>query len=102
MSAQAAAPQTSSVFPSEVEVITVDAVVVAGDGRPVTWLAREDFRVLEDGKPREIVSLEAYGRGGSVDVAPPFAHRRLQHPLRWDKQVSAKSARPAAGPGREW
>jgi VWFA-related protein len=56
------APQAAPVFPSEVEVITIDAVVVDGDQRPVTGLTREDFRVLEDGRPQEIVSFEAYDR----------------------------------------
>jgi VWFA-related protein len=51
------------VFPSEVEVITVDAVVVDKDDRPVPGLTREDFRVFEDGKPQEVVSFEAYERG---------------------------------------
>src|SRR5262245_56460609 len=55
-------PQAGPVFPSEVEIITVDAVVVDKDGRPVTGLAREEFRVLEDGKPRDIVSFEEYAR----------------------------------------
>ncbi|HET9315494.1 MAG TPA: VWA domain-containing protein [Vicinamibacteria bacterium] len=56
-------PQATPSFPAEVEVITIDAVVVDKDGRPVTGLAREEFRVLEDGTPREIVSFEAYERG---------------------------------------
>jgi len=68
------APQGTPSFPTEVEVITVDAVVVDKDGRPVTGLTRDEFRVLEDGKPQEIVSFEPYERGeprGEDEVAPP-------------------------------
>jgi VWFA-related protein len=56
-------PQATPSFPTEVEVITVDAVVVDDKGRPVLGLTRDEFRVLEDGKPQEIVSFEAYDRG---------------------------------------
>src|SRR6185436_12639581 len=73
--AVAAAPQVTPSFPTEVEVITVDAVVVDAKGQPVTGLTREEFRVLEDGQPQEIVSFEAYERGepGAADeeVRPP-------------------------------
>ena len=60
-------PQATPSFPTEVEVITVDAVVVDKDGRPVTGLTRDEFRVLEDGKPQEIVSFEEYTRGEPSD-----------------------------------
>jgi VWFA-related protein len=68
------APQATPSFPTEVEVITVDAVVVDKDGRPVTGLTRDEFRVLEDSKPQEIVSFEPYERsepGGEDEVEPP-------------------------------
>ena len=69
------APQGTPSFPTEVEVITVDAVVVDKDGRPVTGLTRDEFRVLEDGKPQEIVSFEPYERGepGGEDEVEPTA-----------------------------
>jgi hypothetical protein len=81
-------PQAGPTFPAEVEVITVDALVLDGHGRPVTGLTRDDFRVVEDGKPREIVSFEAYERGGTpggdekeetfpaLGTSPPFRRRR--------------------------
>jgi VWFA-related protein len=56
VSAQAPAPPT---FPSGVELITVDAVVVDAKGKPVTGLTRDDFVVEEDGKPQDIVTFEA-------------------------------------------
>ena len=48
------------VFPSQVEQITVDAVVLDKNGRPVPGLTREDFVVREDGRVQEIASFEAF------------------------------------------
>ena len=38
-------------------LVQVDAVVTTRDGRPVTDLTRDDFEILEDGKPRDIRSF---------------------------------------------
>jgi hypothetical protein len=46
-------------FPSAVEVITVDAVVLGRDGRPVAGLIRDDFAVSEDDRPQSIETFEA-------------------------------------------
>ena len=46
-------------FPSQVSAITVDAVVLDKSGAPVRGLTREDFTVLEDGRPQTIVGFEA-------------------------------------------
>lgn len=71
LAAAAPVPQAGPSFPAEVEIITIDAVVVDGDGVPVTGLRREDFRVFEDGRPQEVVSFEAYDRGETaIDEAP--------------------------------
>ena len=48
------------VFPSEVELITVDAAVLDRDGRPVAGLTRDDFTLTEDGRPLEISRFEAF------------------------------------------
>ena len=55
----AQAPPQVPVFGSEVELITVDAVVLNRFGKAVPGLTREDFQVTEDGRPVEIVSFEA-------------------------------------------
>ena len=47
-------------FPSQVELITVDVVVVDADGRPVPGLTRDDFVVKEDGRAQEIASFEPF------------------------------------------
>ena len=47
-------------FPSQVELITVDAVVVDDGGRPVPGLTRDDFVLKEDGRVQEIASFEPF------------------------------------------
>lgn len=56
-----AAIQAPVEFPSRIDLVTLDAVVVDGRGRPVSDLARDEFVVREDGVPREIVSFERFG-----------------------------------------
>jgi len=56
-------------FASEVELVTVDAVVVDKDGRPVPGLTKDDFLIKDDGDPQTISSFEAV----SVEDAPPEA-----------------------------
>ncbi|HEY2944574.1 MAG TPA: VWA domain-containing protein [Vicinamibacteria bacterium] len=61
-------------FPAAVELVTVDAVVLDREGRPVPGLARDDFVVTEDGKPLEIVSFEAFvAEPGRAAPAAPSA-----------------------------
>lgn len=47
-------------FPSEVELVTVDAVVLDSHGNPVPGLTKDDFVVEEDGRTQPIVSFEAF------------------------------------------
>ena len=61
-------------FPSAVELIIVDAVVVDDDGRPVAGLTRDDFVVKEDGKPQPVVSFESVAEeDGPALPAPAHA-----------------------------
>ena len=72
--ARAQAPPSASqappTFRAGVELITVDAVVLDKDERPVPGLQREDFVVKEDGRPREIVSFEAFVAGAAEPDEP--------------------------------
>jgi VWFA-related protein len=70
--------ESVATFPSKVELITVDAVVVDSAGKPVSGLTRGDFSVTEDGQPRDIASFEAFsleaeGEGAEPAPAPPVA-----------------------------
>jgi VWFA-related protein len=62
------APQAPTVptFSAEVELVTVDAVVLDDEGNPVGGLTRDDFLVTEDGKRQEIVGFEAFGTGADA------------------------------------
>jgi VWFA-related protein len=46
-------------FPAQAEAITVDVVVLDKDGQPVAGLTRDDFTLLEEGRPQPIVGFEA-------------------------------------------
>lgn len=65
-------------FPAEVELVTVDVVVIDEDGNPVTGLSPDDFTVLEDDQTQAIDSFEAMElppppeeRGESGSAPPP-------------------------------
>jgi len=60
---RAQAPPAPPTFQSGIDLVTVDAVVLDRDGRPVPGLTRQDFVVKEEGRPREIVSFEAFDVG---------------------------------------
>ncbi|HEX9188550.1 MAG TPA: VWA domain-containing protein [Vicinamibacteria bacterium] len=52
-------PAFQPAFPSGVELVTVDAVVVDKQGEAVPGFDKEDFVVTEDGKPQTVTSFEA-------------------------------------------
>jgi VWFA-related protein len=55
----------------QVSVVNVDVFVTDKKGQPVTGLRKEDFQVLEDGKPVEVSNFYAEAGG----TAPPPAAR---------------------------
>ena len=61
--AQPPEPPSVPVLPKqEVEVVRIDVVVAEKHGRPRGDLTRDDFVVLEDGKPQPIVQFHAFAR----------------------------------------
>jgi VWFA-related protein len=58
-------------FPTQAEAITVDVVVLDRDGRPVPGLTRDDFTLLDAGRPQPIVGFEE--RRASTPAAAPSA-----------------------------
>jgi len=52
-------------------LVQVDAVVVDKDGRLVTDLRPEDFRLVEDGKPRSITEFSFVSTAGATTATPP-------------------------------
>src|ERR1700716_1836976 len=72
--AQSQAPQQSElVLRSTTRMVSVDAIVLGRDGRPVTDLTRDDFTILEDGRPQAIATF-------SVSDPPLTAQRQGARP----------------------
>jgi len=59
-----AVAQEKPAFPSATQLVTIDAVVLDRDGRPVQGLTHADFQLAEDGEPQAITHFEA------VSVSP--------------------------------
>jgi len=57
--------------PVSVEVVRLEVVVSEKRGRPRAGLTREDFVVLEDGKPQPIVQFQAFARPARDDAREP-------------------------------
>lgn len=62
-------------FPAATELVTVDALVLDKDGRPVQGLTRDDFTVKEDGRPQSVTSFEAVA---VAESAPSMAPTRVR------------------------
>ena len=77
-------PTPGPSFGTEVELVTVDAVVLDRRGEPVGGLTAEEFEVKEDGRPQRIVSFEAVTLAESAEAPSPSRAR-----------VSTNSAHPA-------
>ena len=60
-------------FSSQVELVTVDVVVLDGKGQLARGLSRDDFTIFEDGKPQTIASFEAFDLGAEVEGPRPRA-----------------------------
>jgi VWFA-related protein len=72
--------EPSRVFPAGVEQVTVDVVVVDKRGEPVTGLAREDFTVLDEGRPMAILTFDRVGQPAATpgtEAAAPAARPRV-------------------------
>jgi VWFA-related protein len=57
------------VFPAAAELVQIDVVVTGEDGLPVRDLRREDFEVLEDGRPQRLTHF-AVGTAARPAAAP--------------------------------
>jgi VWFA-related protein len=77
-------------FPSQVELVTVDVVVVDGKGRAVGGLTQADFTVLENGAPQTITRFEAVEL---PEAPPPEAAPARKRPFATNQSPEARQAR---------
>jgi VWFA-related protein len=63
-------PRTVPTFPSQVDLVTVDVVVLNGKGELVRGLTAEDFTLFEDGEPQPIASFEAFDAPARAAAGP--------------------------------
>jgi VWFA-related protein len=54
----------------EVNVVNLDVYVTGRDGQPLTGLTRQDFEILEDGRPVTVSNFYAVRDGRPADAAP--------------------------------
>jgi VWFA-related protein len=66
-------PQQRPTFRVQADLVTVDAIVRDKKGQFVSNLKKEDFQVLEDGVPQDIVAMNLIvgGRVNNLLTAPP-------------------------------
>src|SRR5258708_6652200 len=55
---QPALPQQQPTFRSSVNVVVLNVTAMGRDGKPIQNLTKDDFIVLEDGKPQELKTCE--------------------------------------------
>ena len=80
-------------FPSRVEVVTLDVVVVDKQGRPIRGLAAADFTVLEEGQPQVVVAFEAVDLKADSAAVPTAG---LPGPAPATGQLAAGEVQPEA------
>jgi VWFA-related protein len=81
-----AAPSPATAFPSTVDVVNVDVIVLDRQGRPVEGLTQADFVVKEDGRPQTLSAFEAVDVAESPSSAPEGQQR-----------ISTNTAAPVRG-----
>jgi VWFA-related protein len=83
--------QQAPVFRSGVDLITVDATVVDGQGNPIPNLGPDDFTLKVDSQPRRVVSVQFVSRVSTSPAAPTAAETPA---------TAAASSNAAAAEGR--
>ena len=86
-------PAWAQVFRSGVETVRLGVAVVDKAGQPVTTLGREDFVVLEDGRPQ---ALQLFTTGGDEEGERPPLHIGLLFDTSGSMAADLKLARSAA------
>ena len=64
-------PQSIPTFKAKTRLVLVDVVVTNNKGEPVTELKKEDFELLEDGKPQFVSTFEEHKGAPSTQIKLP-------------------------------
>jgi Ca-activated chloride channel family protein len=91
LSAGSAAPQQPGTFRAAVDLVHFNVAVVDKQGKPVTGLTKDDFQVVERGKPQAVRFFST----GDFDAAPPL-HVGLLLDTSGSMAADLKDARSAA------
>lgn len=70
---QGRAAQDRPTFKAGVDRVAVTAVVRTRDGQPVTHLTREDFEILDNGRPRPILEFRAEPTPATIALLADFS-----------------------------
>jgi|SRR5215831_8451806 len=70
---QTTTPDVQSIptFKAKARLVLVDVVVTNNKGEPVTGLEKEDFEVLEDGKPQSVSNFEEHKGAPPMQIKLP-------------------------------
>jgi VWFA-related protein len=99
LAAQEPVPTGPPTFKSESNLVIIDVYARDKSGKIVTTLKKEDFVVLEDGKPQEIRVFELQNLEG--ELLPPVEDQPKTLILRGNNPTPAKApVEPAQGPIR--
>lgn len=73
LQSQTAAPTAESIptFKAKARLVLLDVVVANNKGEPVTGLRKEDFEVLEDGKPQTVSSFDEHKGAAPTQIKLP-------------------------------
>jgi VWFA-related protein len=93
LAATLSAQQPTPRFRGGIDLVTVDVVVLDKKGQPVPGLSRQDFTVLEDGRPQPVTEFQ------SVELPPPTAAAASSRPAP-ERRISYNSVTAGRIPGR--
>ena len=83
-------------FRAGVTLVTTDVIVRDGDGRFVSNLTKDDFKVAEDDQPQDIASFVLVNGGrvfSMLEPTPPSSNDGIVLPPRRPSQVNSESGR---------
>lgn len=82
--------QPPVIFRVEVNYVEVDAVVTDADGNPVTTLTKDDFEIIEDGRPQEVTAFSLVNLPIERAERPLFASAPIEADVQSNDDVEGR------------